>query len=227
MQHLEVLLAVGTGEALALAAERGQLHQDPERHHQTEADGDEAVGDAGADRDGPRRALAEEVGRPRAHGGQHVVDALAHALVLEQARVAMVDAVAPVDSALHIAGDALHQVGELVAEAEHRREHQDEQRSEHDEHDDVGDGGADAAVDAALLEAIDDAAQAEHDDGRPDDHAHGSGQHVEQVDRHRGEQDRAHRRPNAEEPAARLERTAPHLGGEGIEFGKFQTAHTV
>ena len=189
---------------MSRSSERGQLHQHPERHDQAETNGNQTVRDTGADANSARCALAREVGRPCAKRRQRIVDALPHALIFEKVGIPLVDAVAPVDHVLHIAGNALHQIGELIAEAKDRREHQEHNGSDHYEHNHICDSGAYAAIDAALLERIDDAAQAEHDDGGPNDHADGRGKHVHEVDNHRKKQDGANRGPYAQEAAARV-----------------------
>ena len=77
-----------------------------------------------------------------------------------------------------------------------RREHEQQDGAEDHDEQHIGKRRADGAAHALLLQPVDRAAQAEHEDGGPDDDAHRDRKDVEQVHDDAGEQDAAHRCPD-------------------------------
>lgn len=68
---------------------------------------------------------------------------------------------------------------ELIAHTEQGREHEEDTGCEHKEHDQIGHDRADQPVRPPLLQPIDDAAQAEHDNDRPKDDTDWNGEDVQ------------------------------------------------
>ena len=95
MEELERLFMLGTEQALELAAERGQFHENPEGDDERKADGDERVRHARPEGDHAACALARHVGRGVGKRAERRLEPLVDGVVLEHVGVAFVHAAQP------------------------------------------------------------------------------------------------------------------------------------
>ena len=92
MEELERLFVLGPEQALELAAERGQLHENPEGNDKRKADSDERVRHARPEGDHAACALACHVGRGVGKRAERRFEPLVDGVVLEHVGIAFVHA---------------------------------------------------------------------------------------------------------------------------------------
>ena len=179
MQHLGFLRTAFGNETLRLAADRGKLHKDPERHDQREADHHGRVDDARAEAEHAVGRKARRGRGPRRErlGGR--IEPIAHRLVLQNGGVLLIEAIHPVDHALHVTGKACQHIGELFGYAGCRREHDAQKNAEHHGRPRIRKSGSEDARNAEALELAHGPAKAQDDDHRPRQNGHGHGEHIE------------------------------------------------
>ena len=183
MQHIHGLATGRACQSHGLATERRKLDENPKRYDQGKTYRYARVHHAGADGDHARGALTRHVGRRRSHGGQGFVHVRLHRVVLEHVGIASIHAVGPAHEVVDVAGDALYEVGELLSKAERRGEHEEADESQHGNHEHIGDPCSRRARDALGFQLVHRAAEAEHDDQRPEQDADRDAEDIDKVDR--------------------------------------------
>ena len=173
VDHVGVFLVLRADDAAHLAAEVRQLDEHPEGDDQPEADAHDDVAQRRACVDDARGARRCKALQPRAERLQRVRQPFANFLALQHVAVLAVELGSPRLEVVDDGGQAVHEVDELVADAEHRREDDEQQKPDHNDEQNEREHRADGSIDAVLVEPVDGAAQDEHEHDRPHDRADG------------------------------------------------------